>query len=927
VCREGQQERIDGTMSASSAQKVDYPIDILCGTCPPLEPFFAPRTVAVIGATDRPGSVGRTVLTNLIRTPFGGMVFPINPKHPQVLGIKAYPNVADVPEPVDLAVVITPAPVVPDVIGECVACGVRGAVVISAGFKETGAAGAELEQQVLAQARRGNLRVIGPNCLGIMRPVTGLNATFACDMPQPGSVGFISQSGALCASILDWSLQGHVGFSAFISIGSMIDVGWGDLIDYLGDDPHTQSILIYMESIGDARAFLSAAREVALAKPIIVLKAGRTELAAQAAASHTGALTGSDEVFMAALRRCGVLHVESIDELFNMAEVLGKQPRPRGPRLTIVTNAGGPGVLATDALAMADSQLAELAPETVEALSQVLPAHWSHGNPIDILGDATPDRYAQALAIATRDPGSDGLLVMLTPTAMSNPTETAQRVLPYAHTAAKPILASWMGGARIAEGEALLNAAGVPTYRHPDAAARAFQMMWRYSMQLRDLYEIPILSDDACVLDRTQAGQILQRVRSSGRTLLTEVESKQVLAAYDISTVPTQAATTADAAVAAADAIGYPVVVKLLSKTITHKTDVGGVRLNLVNADAVRGAYHAIQAAVCEHAGAEHFGGVTVQPMISATGYELILGSSIDAQFGPVLLFGSGGQLVEVLRDRALGLPPLNSTLARRMIEQTRICAALQGVRGRQPVDLAALEQVLVRFSQLVVEQHWIKEIEINPLLASAEQIVALDARVVLQAPDVREECLPQLAIRPYPQQYVAPWALLDGATITIRPIRPEDEPLLVHFHAMLSDRSVYARYFAPLPLSRRTAHECLTRICLIDYDRELALVAEQTDQSTGEPVIIGVARLCRGRDRETAEIAVIVADPFQNRGLGTELLRRLIQVASAEQIRRLSGLILAENRAMRNICRKLGFRTQQSVADPSVVTVVLDLV
>ncbi|HWP47138.1 MAG TPA: CoA-binding protein, partial [Candidatus Limnocylindrales bacterium] len=467
--------------------------DVLRYERQPLDAIFAPRNVAVIGATEKAGSVGRTVLWNLIHNPFGGVVFPVNPNRHSVLGIKAYPHIGAVPDPVDLAVIITPAPTVPGIIGECVDAGVKGAIIISAGFKECGPEGAELEQQILEQARRGKIRIIGPNCLGVMNPLTGLNATFARTMARPGNVGFISQSGALCTAILDWSLQENVGFSAFISIGSMLDVGWGDLIYYLGDNPHTHSIVIYMESIGDARSFLSAAREVALTKPIIVIKAGRTEAAAKAAASHTGALTGSYEVLEAAFRRCGVLHVNNIAYLFHMAEVLAKQPRPRGPRLTIVTNAGGPGVLATDALIAEGGELAELSPETLESLNQLLPVYWSHSNPIDILGDADPQRYAKVLEIAAKDPNSDGLLVILTPQAMTDPTQTAEQLKAYAQNSHIPILASWMGGADVAAGTAILNQAGIPTFPYPDTAARVFNYMWRYSYNLRGLYETPVL--------------------------------------------------------------------------------------------------------------------------------------------------------------------------------------------------------------------------------------------------------------------------------------------------------------------------------------------------------------------------------------------------------------------------------------------------
>ncbi|MHB8599544.1 MAG: bifunctional acetate--CoA ligase family protein/GNAT family N-acetyltransferase [Ktedonobacteraceae bacterium] len=881
----------------------------------PLNVIFEPKSIAVIGATEKVGSVGRTILWNLISNPFGGTVFPINAKRASVLGIKAYPNLAALPEQVDLAVIVTPAATVPGLIAECVDAGVKGAIIISAGFKESGAEGARMEQQILAEARRGKLRIIGPNCLGVMSPLTGLNATFAGAMARPGHVGFISQSGALCTAVLDWSLSENVGFSAFISIGSMADVGWGDLIDYLGSDQQTTSIVIYMETIGDARSFLSAAREVASTKPIIILKAGRTQAAAQAAASHTGALTGSHEVFEAACRRIGVLTVNRIDDLFSMAGVLAKQPHPRGPRLTILTNAGGPGVLATDALISAGGRLSELSPQTLAALNPMLPAHWSHNNPVDILGDADPQRYAKALEIAAQDPNSDGLLVILTPQAMTDPTLTAEQLQRYATSTGKPILASWMGGAEVAGGNMILNRASIPTFPYPDTAAQVFDYMWRYSSNLRSLYETPLpsLELDKDGPDHALAAKLIETARQAGRTILTEFESKQLLAVYGIPTVETRVAISETEAVTCAEAIGYPVVLKLFSETITHKTDVGGVQLHLSGVDAVRNAYRAIEAAVRDKVGAEHFLGVTVQPMITLDGYELILGSSIDPQFGPVLLFGSGGQLVEVYRDRALALPPLTTTLARRMMEHTRVFTALEGVRGRPPVDLAALEQLLVRFSYLIAEQPQIKEIDINPLLASPERLLALDARVVLHSPDISEDELPKLAIRPYPLQYAQPWTMLDSTPVTLRPIRPEDEPLMVKFHKTLSDRSVYFRWLHMLGLSQRIAHEQLIQMCFIDYDREMALVADYHNPQTEQNEIIGVGRLIKAHGENEAEFAILVTDQFQRKGLGTELLRRLIQFGHDEKLQRLTGSILTENQGMQGVCKKLGFHLQYS--------------
>src|ERR1017187_8482196 len=746
----------------------------------PLDVFFSPKTVAVIGATENLNTVGRTVLWNLVTSPFGGTVYPVNPKRPSVLGVKAYPSVSDIPESVDLAVIITPPASIPGLIKECGENGVQGAIVISAGFKEIGPEGAELERQLLVEAQKANIRIIGPNCLGVMSPLSGMNATFATTVARPGSVGFISQSGALCTAVLDWSLRELVGFSAFISIGAMLDVGWGDLIYYLGNDPRMRSIVIYMETTGDVRGFLFAAREVALAKPIIIIKPGRSAAAAKAAASHTGSLTGSDEELEAAFRRSGVLRVGTIADLFYMAEVLSKQPTPKGPRLTIVTNAGGPGVLATDALIMGGGELSELTPEPMAAYNAVLPATWSHNNPVDIIGDASPERYAKALEIAAKDPGSDGMLVILTPQAMTDPTRIAEELKPLAKQEGKPLLASWMGGVDVAAGEAILNRANIPTFPYPDTAARAFNYMWQYSYNLKSLYETPDMPQDSAdwTPDRKLVDEIVRKSRGEGRTILTEFESKQVLSAYGIPVAQTIVATDAEAAVKAAGEIGYPVVLKLYSETITHKTDVGGVQLNLGSAEAVKRAFGAIQKSVGEKAGAEHFQGVTVQPMIKfKDAYELIIGASLDPQFGPVLLFGTGGQLVEVFEDRALALPPLNTTLARRMMEQTKIYKALKGVRGRKPVDLQALEVLLVRFSALVAEKRWIKEIDINPLLASPDGLIALDARVVVHGPEVELDQIPKTAIRAYPSRYISPWTLKDGTQVTIRPIRPEDEP------------------------------------------------------------------------------------------------------------------------------------------------------
>jgi acetyltransferase len=875
-----------------------------------LDSIFAPRHVAVIGATDRPHSVGRTVLSNLLRNPFGGTVYPVNPKRRSVLGVPCWPDVAALPETVDLAVIVTPSATVPAVIKRCVDVGVGAAIVISAGFREGGAAGVELERQVLEQARGGLMRIVGPNCLGVMTPGHGLNATFAAGMAKPGNVAFLSQSGALCTAVLDWSLGESVGFSAFVSTGSMLDVGWGDLIDYFGDDPATKSILVYMESIGDVRSFMSVAREVALAKPIIVIKAGRTDPAARAAASHTGALAGSDDILDAAFRRAGILRVDRISELFDVAEVLARQPRPAGKRLTIVTNAGGPGVLATDALVSGGGELASLSEQTRTSLDQLLPPLWSHNNPVDVLGDASPERYAKAVEIVARDPNTDALLVVLTPQDMTDPGATAEHLCRTAARIDEPVLASWMGAGAVTAGKELLSRASIPTYDFPDSAARAFNYMWRHQANLKMLYETPAIGDGteepgaSCAV----AAGIIDVARASGRAMLTEAEAKDILATYGIPVVRAHPAETAERAVALAEQVGYPVVLKLLSRTITHKSDVGGVALNLTDAAAVRNAFDGIRQRVSRAAGEEHFHGVTVQRMVRKQGYELIVGSSTDNQFGPVITFGLGGQLVEVFKDRALGLPPLNDVLARRMMERTRVYSALRGVRGRAPVDLAQLERLLVRFSQLVLDQRWIKEVEINPLLASADELIGLDARVVLHDATTPEDRLPKPAIRPYPSQYVVAGTLRDRTPVTIRPIRPEDEPLMVQFHRGLSDDNVRLRYFCSMSFAQRTAHERLVRVCLSDYDRQLALVATHRDSETGAGEIMGVGRISRTHGSSDAEFALVVGDRWQGRGLGTRLLREIIRVAEAEGMESLWAEVLPQNTHMRRICASMGF-------------------
>lgn len=873
----------------------------------PLEAIFRPRVVALIGASEREPGVGAALARNL--GTFGGAVHYVNPRHKTVLGKKVWPSITQVPERVDLAVIATPAATVPALVRECAQAGVTAVIIISAGFKEAGEEGKALEQQVLEEAARGGVRVVGPNCLGVMSPHAELNATFATHAALPGSVAFISQSGALCTAILDWSRRDRVGFSAFVSVGSMADVGWGELIDWLGDDPATKSILIYMESIGDPRAFLSAAREVARTKPVIVIKVGHTQEAARAAASHTGALTGSDDVLEAAFRRAGVLRVKTLGELFDMAEVLSKQPRPPGPRLAIVTNAGGPGALATDLLVTSGGTLAPLTAGTIEALNAVLPPHWSRGNPVDVIGDAGPERFAAAVSAVLADETVDGTLVVLTPQSMTDAEGCAQAVAAAVRHAGKPVLASWMGGPDVEAGCRILNDAGIPTFDHPDSAARAFALMWRHGQNLRALYETPVLGDcsEASLKLRGKAMKSVREAATRGDVFLSKADCNRLLDAYEIPRLPVRMAATAEEAVEVAREMGFPVVLKLCSETVTHKTEVGGVRLNLTDTTAVKRAFDKIKGAVP----AEAFQGVTVEPMVTKTdGYELIIGSYQDEQFGPVLLFGAGGQLVEVFNDTVLGLPPLNATLARRMIERTRIVRALRGVRGRPALDVPALEQMLVRFSELVIDMPRIKEIDINPMLATPEGFIALDVRMVLHDAGMSDEALPRPVIRPYPSQHVSTWRLRDGSAAVIRPIRPEDELMIRAFHFTLSERSVYQRYFNAFKIDQRIEHDRLARICFIDYDREMALVVERKNPA-GEAEIIAVGRLSKLHGLKAAEFSMTISDVWQRHGLGTELLRRLVEIGKEQGLQRITADILADNSGMKAVAKKVGFKVR----------------
>ncbi|HRW58164.1 MAG TPA: bifunctional acetate--CoA ligase family protein/GNAT family N-acetyltransferase [Chlamydiales bacterium] len=901
----------------------DPSLNTLHDNAHPFDSFFYPETVAVIGATEKEGSVGRTLMWNLLRSPFGGTIYPVNLTRESILGVKAYKSVKAIDKKIDLAVVATPAKIVLSVIDECVEAGVRSVVIISAGFKEIGKEGEELEAKILEKAKKSKIRIIGPNCLGLMNPMTGLNATFAADTALKGNIAFLSQSGALCTAVLDWSLKEKVGFSSFVSTGSMMDVGWGDLINYFGKDPNTKSILLYMESIGDTRSFLSAAREVSLKKPIILIKAGRTEESAKAAVSHTGALAGSDDVLNAALNRVGVLRVDTISDLFSMAEILAKQPRPKGPNLTIITNAGGPGVIATDALIQNGGQLAPVDQAAVEKLSEFLPKEWSHSNPVDILGDASPSLYAKTIKEIMKDEKTDGLLVVLTPQYMTDPTKTAQEIIQNVGYTEKPLLTSWMGAKTVAKGAEHFVNAGIPCFEYPDDACKSFAYMWQYSKNLQSIYETPVLMEnyDQESFDERKAwvDQFFDNIEKEGRFLLNEAEAKQVLKRYGIPVAETIITTTKEEAVKAAEEMGYPVVVKLYSETITHKSDMGGVKLNLKTAKAVEEAFEQIEKSITEKVGKKAFQGVTVQPMISGKGIELILGASLDPQFGPVLLFGSGGELVEVFKDKALALPPLTSTLARRMIEKTKIYKALENYRGQQFVELSKLEKTLVLFANMIAQNPRIKECDINPILASNNSLMALDARIVLN--DSLKE-LPKLAIRPYPHEYVQSLKITEEVDARLRPIRPEDEPCVLEFYKQLSEDHVVQRYLKSHRFGEMVDHQLLVDICFKDYDREMSIICEKKDNGQ----ILAIANMTKVLGSMDAFFAINVRDGWHHVGIGSKMIAKLVEIAKKEQIHRLYAEIHKENEAMLKIMKKLGFSLQDMNHDSLIkAEIILD--
>jgi acetyltransferase len=883
-----------------------------------LKQIFHPQSVAVIGGSDRPGSLGRMVMENLREAEFPGPIYAVNPKYEKIGDSPCYATVADLPEPADMAVICTPGRTVPDVVRQCGEAGILGLVILSAGFRETGDEGKQLEEELHRAAQSfDGLRMIGPNCLGVMAPHSGLNASFAAGTPKPGEVAFISQSGALCTAVLDWALQEDIGFSNFVSVGNMLDVSIGDLIDYFANDQWTESIILYVESITEAREFMSAARAFARRKPIIAYKAGRFAASAEAAKSHTGALAGVDTVYEAAFQRAGIVRVFEMLDMFDCAELLARHETPKGDRLAIVTNAGGPGVMATDALLDRNGKLAELSDATMEKLNEFLPAAWSHGNPIDALGDATPERLAKAVKVVLADLNVDAVLVIFAPQAVSEPTETARAVIEVAKDAGKPVLTSWMGGASMLEGVSLLNEAGIPTYGAPEQAVRAFMYLVSYARIREVLYETPRDLPVEITLDRGKLRAVFDTILNEGHDTLTESTSKALLDAYDIPVAKAYFARDADDAVELARRVGYPVAAKIVSPQITHKTDVEGVQLNLSDDDAVRAAFEKTIAAAKEKFPEAQIEGIAIEKMISSpVGHELIVGAKRDPVFGAVMLVGAGGIAAELFQDRALELPPISERLARRMLESLRSWPLLKGYRGRPAVNIDGLIKVLMRLSYLVADYPEIRELDVNPLLATPEQVIALDARMILDHDAILHppRRYSHLAIRPYPDEFTRDAELKDGTKVTLRPIKPEDEPMWHELLANCSQESIWMRFRY---LFKQTTHEMATRFCFIDYDREIAIVAEC--ETKGRRSLIGVGRLVADIDHVDAEYAVLVVDAYHGLGLGSILTDYCLEICRKWGINTVVGETALDNRRMLALFQSRGFQLDHSLS-PDVV-------
>jgi len=866
--------------------------------------LFNPRVVAVIGASAKEGTVGYSLMKNILGSGYDGIVYPVNPKRKSIMGVKAYPSVELLPDTADLAVIAIPAKNVPAAVEECGKAGVSGIVLISAGFAEIGEEGHTLLKHILESVKKYNMRMIGPNCLGFIKPSIRLNASFANKMALPGKIAFISQSGALCTAILDWSIRQNVGFSHFVSIGSMADVRFNDLIDYFGTDSQTSSIVIYMEALVNARGFLSAARAFARNKPIILLKSGRSAEGAQAAMSHTGSLAGNDAVYDAAFKRAGIIRVDTIEELFNMAQSLAMQPRPAGKKLAVVTNAGGPGVIATDTLISENGELAVLSNNTISELNQYLSPNWSHGNPVDVLGDAGELQYEKAIECCMKDPGVDGVLVIVTPQSMTDAAAIAAKTAAVGQKYKKTILASWMGADDVQEGKTILEQNNVPVYNTPENAVKCFMRMYAYSRNLQVLHETPEETPSQFKPDVKRSRELISQVLGENRTAMTEYEAKQLLSFYQIEVIKNGLAKTPDEVKTIAEEVGYPLVMKIASPDILHKTDVGGVALNITSLHEAQEAYTRIVDSAKAKMPQADIHGVFIEQM-SKRKYELIIGCKHDAVFGPVIVFGMGGVAVEVFKDTNAGLPPLNMALAMRLIEDTKIFKLIKGYRGMPGADIKSVQFLLYKFAYLLADLPEISEIDINPFGIDERGGVALDAKVILHKSVIKNINNPykHLVISPYPSQYTCDFLMNNGEIAVLRAIRPEDEYMEKEMFGNFSERTQRFRFFQ---LIRDITHEQLIRYTQIDYDREIAIIAEV--KKNGKKMMAGVVRLIADQYNETAEFAIVVADPWHNLGIGNKFTDYIQKIAEIRGIQKIYANVLSENHIMQHMFRKRGY-------------------
>jgi len=880
-----------------------------------LRRMFDPGTIALIGASDKEGSPGKAILNNLLACR-ERKIFLVNPGRASIGDRSCYQNVAEIPEHIDLAVVATPAPTVPGVVEDCGRAGVDGMIIISAGFREVGEEGRKLEAEILRIKKQYPLRILGPNCLGIIRPHAGLCAARLSGAPEPGKIAFLTQSNAFGKILFDWGVSAHISFSMLASLGSAIDVDFGDMIDFLGTDPHTRSIMIYMEDdIGHLRKFIGAARGFARNKPIVLLKPARLGEDAPGPGgriSHTDILAGPEDIFDAVLRRVGVVRVKETQDIYNTANVLFSRNLPRGPRLAIVTNAAGAGLLAASRLAKSGGILADLSPETMEAVAAILPSYGKRGNPIDLLRTANTGSYEKAIRLCLADGNVDGVLVIFGLQGVAGDEELAATVVELTRNAAKPVLAAWLGREEVRRGRELLLRSGVPTYETPEEAARTYVYMYNYERNLQLLHETPAELPVNEAPPKNHLKSIIRRVLREGNHVLTEEDAKKFLTNYGIPFVATHIAASPEEAVAYARDIGYPVVLKIASPDIIFRQDVGGVATGINSDEALRNAYARLRERVAKFQPQAAIRGVVVQKMIEVIDYELILGAKKDKRYGAVMLFGMGGIGVEIFRDFSIALPPLNQSLARRLMEETKVYTMLRGYRGKAPADLAQLEQIIVSFSNLIVDFPEILSMDMNPVAVSNGQAQALDVRIILDREKIDNTTpYPHLLVTPYPTRYVVRWQLTDGRDVVLRPIRPEDEPLEHEMFTSLSEETLRERFYQTI---KTITHEMHVRFCNIDYDREMVIVAEIREN--GGRRLIGMGGFNIEADFKKCEFSVLVHDDFQGQGLAYKLLDILIGIADEKGLEEFYGYIQPSNRKMVKLCEKLGMIPEKSPDD-----------